>query len=266
MKERRVIYPISGGGAFTRVSDVTYQQADGEELKLDLYRPAGESAQLPAVVFIHGDGPPELIRDIKDWGQYVSWGELTASTGLAAITFNHRSSHRRTRMHEVQSDIESAFDFVTRHAGEWGLDASRIGLWTCSMGVPFALRLAFERASSLRCVAALYGPMDLTNDPGADGSVPQEARLEFSPLHHLRSGKRLPPLLLVRAGKDDPILNASIDEFVACALERNLEIDVLNHPTGEHGFDVLNDCPRSRAAIEAILGFYRGHLGSTSIA
>jgi acetyl esterase/lipase len=260
VKDRRVVYPGSGAETVKAVADLTYRLAGDEELKLDVYRPATATAHLPAVVFIHGDGPPEVIRDIKDWGQYVSWGELTASIGIAAVTFNHRSSDRRTRMHEVASDIEAALDCVTSHADEWGIDASRIGVWTCSMGVPFALRLAFERSSSLRCVVALYGPMDLRNDPGADESVSEEARLEFSPLHHLRSGRELPPLLLARAGRDSPPLNASIDAFVACALERNVEIDVLNHPTGEHGFDVLNDSRRTRAVIEAILDFYRKHL------
>lgn len=260
MKERRVVYSALAAQTVKRVSDLTYRVADDEELKLDVHRPAPETGPLPAIVFVHGDGPPELIRDIKDWGQYVSWGELVASIGIAAVTFNHRSSYRRTRMHEVAGDIDAAFDHVGGHAEEWGIDASRLGLWTCSMGAPFALRLAFERSLSLRCVVALYGPMDLSNDPGADASVPEVDRLEFSPLHHLRSGKALPPLLLARAGRDDPRLNASIDAFVACALEQNLEIDVLNHPTGQHGFDVLDDCRRSRSVIETILGFYRRHL------
>lgn len=260
MKERRVVYSPPAAESVERVSDLTYRVAGDKELRLDVYRPATETGPLPAVVFIHGDGPPELIRDIKNWGQYVSWGELMASMGIAAVTFNHRSSDRRTRMHEVAGDIDAAFDHVGSHAEEWGVDASRLGLWTCSMGVPFALRLAFARSSRLRCVVALYGPMDLSNDPGADESVPENDRLEFSPVHHLRSGRALPPLLIARAGRDDQRLNASIDAFVACALERNLEIDVLNHPTGQHGFDILDNCRRSRSVIGTILDFYRRHL------
>lgn len=260
MKERRVVSSLSAGEAVSRLAGRTYSAVDGEELKLDVYRPATHAGPLPCIVFIHGDGPPDVLRDIKDWGQYVSWGELTASAGLAAITFNHRSSQRRTRMAEVASDIEAALDYVTAHAEEWGVDASRLALWSCSMGVPFALRAAFDHPTSFRCVVALYGPMDLTYDPGADESVTGEARREFSPLHHLQSGRALPPLLLVRAGRDHPSLNESIDAFVASCLRLNVEIDLLNHPTGEHGFDVLNDCRRSQTVIEAILTFYRSHL------
>jgi acetyl esterase/lipase len=194
-------------------------------------------------------------------GQYVSWAELLASNGIAAVTFNHRSSRRATRMHDVASDIDAALDYVAAKAEEWNLDAARLGLWSCSMGVPFALRAAFKRPSSLRCVAALYGPMELM--PNADAGEPgaEETLREFSPLHHLRAGRELPPLLLARAGRDHiPLLNESIDAFVVSALEQNREIDILNHPAGEHGFDVRNDCRRSREVIEATVTFYRRHL------
>jgi dienelactone hydrolase len=260
VRESRVVYTPRGGAPFARTADIVYRRLDDGDLRLDLYRPTEPASPLPVVVFVHGDGPPDVIRGIKDWGQYVSWGELTASSGFAAVTFNHRSSHRRTHMLEVASDIEAALEFIQDRATEWNLDSSRVGLWTCSMGAPFALRAAFEHASRFRCVVALYGPMDLTHDPGADPTVTAESRREFSALHHLRSGHDLPPLLLARAGRDQPALNASIDAFVASALERNLEIDVLNHPTGEHAFDIRNDCRRTRDVIEATLHFYRRHL------
>jgi acetyl esterase/lipase len=260
VQESRVLYTAPHAGPFSLVRDLVYRVGGDGELSLDLYRPTEVTAPLPIVVFVHGDGPAEIIRDIKDWGQYVSWGELTASTGFAAVTFNHRSSQRRTRMHDVASDIDAALEYVTSRAEEWGLDASRMGLWSCSMGVPFATRAAFEHSSSLRCLVALYGPMDLTRDSRTDESVAEEALQEFSALHHLRSGRDLPPLLLARAGRDDPLLNQSIDAFVSTALERNLEVDVLNHPTGEHGFDVENDCRRTRDVIEAVINFYRAHL------
>jgi acetyl esterase/lipase len=261
MRESRVLYGSGDGAPFVRTADIVYGQVDGEEFRLDLYRPTIElESPLPVVVFVHGDGPPEALRDIKDSGQYVSWGELIASTGYAAVTFNHRSSQRRTRMLDVASDIDAALECIQGRAAEWKLDSSRVGLWSCSMGVPFALRLAFERASSFRCVVALYGPMDLTDDPGADATLTAESRREFSPLYHLRAGRDLPALFLSRAGRDQPALNASIDAFVASALERNLEIEVFNHPAGEHAFDVRNDCRRTRDIIEATLHFYQRHL------
>jgi acetyl esterase/lipase len=260
MREHRIRYPIPSQTRVERTADLTYRTVEGRELALDLYRPSGTAGLLPVVVFVHGDGPPDVIRDIKDWGQYTSWAELMASKGFAAATFNHRSSHQRTRMADVAGDIDSALEYLDGNAEKLGLDVSRVGLWSCSMGVPFAVRAAFERRSSIRCIAVLYGPMDLEHDSGADESVSLEQKREFSPLYHLRNGRVLPPLFVARAGMDHPLLNESISAFVTSALERNTEIEVVNHPTGEHGFDVLDDSPSTRGVIDAVLGFFETHL------
>jgi hypothetical protein len=63
-------------------------------MTLDVYGPAGATEKFPAAVSIHGDlADPKLVRDIKDWGQYRAWGELTASASIAAVTINYRSPH-----------------------------------------------------------------------------------------------------------------------------------------------------------------------------
>ena len=245
MREGRLFSGSAPNEAVIRIADVVYRQVDGADLHLDLYRPAEVAGPLPAVIFVHGDGPADAIHDIKDWGQYVSWGELIASSGFAAVTFNHRSSERQTRVRDVAEDIDAAFECVQNHADAWQVDLTRLGLWSCSMGVPFAFRAALERAAFLRCLVALYGPVDLSDFP-----------LESADL-----AGDLPPLLLCRAGRDTRAINQSIDAFVKSALERNLEIDVVNHPTGEHGFDVRNDCRRTHEIVDTILHFFVRHLG-----
>jgi len=54
--------------------------------------------------------------------------------------------------------------------------------------------------------------------------------------------------------------NQSIDEFVTIASQRNIPITFMNHPTGEHAFDILNDDARTRAIIKATLVFLHEHL------
>jgi dienelactone hydrolase len=162
-------------------------------------------------------------------------------------------------MPDVVADVEAVLDHLAANAEALRVDGTRVALVAVSMGVPFGLRVAFDRRAALRCVVALYGPMDLNGLPGRDGVAP-EVLAEFSPLHHLRAGHELPPLLVARAGGDQPVLNASIDAFVAEALSRNLELDLLNHPAGPHAFDVRDRSPRSRAVIAATLRFLRTHL------
>ena len=50
------------------------------------------------------------------------------------------------------------------------------------------------------------------------------------------------------------------DRFVQEALARNAPIDVLNHPEGRHGFDILDDDDRSREVIARTLEFLRARL------
>jgi acetyl esterase/lipase len=253
MRIGRVVLPFDAAGV-SRSSDIPYREVEGRALMLDVYRPVGGDARLPVILFVHGDGPAEVLEDAKDWGQYVSWGELAASNAFAGVTFNHRSSKAGMQLPAVVSDVEAALEYVTGHATHLGLDPGRVGIWSCSLGVPFALNVAFEEPSRISCVAALYGPMDLT-----DVSVSIEVRQRFSPLHHLRSDRALPPALIVRAGADAPTLNETIDAFVTTALERNRRIDVINLPQARHGFDVLDDTAEARGAVTAVVDFFRTH-------
>jgi acetyl esterase/lipase len=72
----------------------------------------------------------------------------------------------------------------------------------------------------------------------------------------------LPPLLVVRAGRDHPELNRTIDDFVVAASARRLAVELVHHPDGHHAFDVADDTDASREAIRRVLAFLRGHLGT----
>lgn len=269
---RRVVYALPGMDRVVVRKDLVYRETNEGPLKLDVYRPsdavsrapgrpaAGEP--LPAVIFVHGDGPPDLLRHAKDWGQYVSWGELAAVSGLAAVTFNHRSTERLTRITEVATDVDACLEYVREHAADLGIDPERLALWVCSAGGPLGMRAALTGAVRFRCAVAYYAVLDLTGARGSISTDVADAVLEeFSPLVHLRrEGLSVPPLLIARAGQDREPLNATIDAFVAQALARNLPIEVWNHPDGRHGFDILDDLPRSRQIIRRTLDFLREHL------
>jgi dienelactone hydrolase len=132
----------------------------------------------------------------------------------------------------VVDDIECVLQHIETNGEQFGLDSSRLGLLAFSMGVPYTLRVAFDRHATLRCAVAFYGPMDLRR---ASWPVDAEVLAEFSPINHLCAGRDLPPLLVARAGKDDPDLNDSVDRFVAEALRQNTHLDFMNHPHGPHG-------------------------------
>ncbi len=244
-------------------------------LTADLYLPPGAGASAgaggrhPCVVFVHGDGPPEVLADAKDWGQYTSWGRLAAAHGMAGVTFNHRSTELRTRLAEAASDVDRLIGFVRSNAPDLEIDPDRVGLWVCSMGPPVALHgILRSRPAFLRCIAVFYGVMDLRPlRAETPAEVTDETLAAFSPVTLLDGpgDGPLPPMLLARAGLEErPWLDPTIDAFARAALAANVELDVLNHPDGRHGFDVLDDDERSRDIVARTIEFLGRHLAATS--
>jgi dienelactone hydrolase len=272
---KRVVFKLPGMERASVRRDIVYKP--DPELRFDLYLPEGTPSQdhVPSVILVHGDGPPEILANAKDWGVFVSLGRLIAASGLCAVAFNHRSSELRamagrqsstirTKLTEAAQDVDDLFAYVRAHHQELQVDPERLALWVFSLGPPVGLRTALRiRPTYIRCIIAYYGIMNLAplRDEIAP-DVPDDVLREFSPLELLAvSEGPVPPMLIARAGLEErPWLNPTIDRFVAEALERDLEIDVLNHPSGYHAFDVLNDDDRSRDILARTLQFVGRHL------
>jgi acetyl esterase/lipase len=216
-------------------------------------------------VFVHGDGVPEQLRDAKDWGQYRSWAELVAAEGLIGIAFNHRSTHDDGRLAEASNEVMQAVAFAVAHADDLRLDASRLCVWTCSAGAPLVLPTLLRAPPPfLRCLVCYYGLMDLEH-LRSHAPVSDEILRTYSPVHQLRvTAASLPPILIARAGRDAASFNRTIDAFVAVAVTKQVTLDLLTHPEGDHAFDILNDTPRSKAILRRTLEFMADNLRSPS--
>ncbi len=266
--KKRIVYALPNMDHVPVRRDLTYKTVGGLELKADVYYPfdVREGDARPAVIFIHGEAPPEILKNAKDWGQYVSWGQLAAASGLIAVTFNHRSSEWFSKLPEVASDVDDLLAYVRRNAAELGIDRERLGVWTCSGGTPVGLRAAIRAsATGVRCMGVYYGRtnLELLRETDNAPDAPEEVLREFSPEHHFLQADpaSLAPLLIARAGKEAlPGVNESIDRFVRLALAHNAAIEVINHPDGEHGFDFRNDDARSREIIRRTLAFMQQSL------
>lgn len=95
MLDKRVIYEIPGMRMVNKRTFV-YISASVASLTVDIYYPPDLPAHSrpPVVVFVLGY-PDSSIQErfgmkLKDAGQYVSWAELTAASGIIAVTLaNH---------------------------------------------------------------------------------------------------------------------------------------------------------------------------------
>lgn len=264
------VFRQPGMDSVKTVKDIVYSFSEpGSELHLDLYLPPNHvnNHKLPVVLLVHGDGP---VGGIKDSGQYTSLGRLLAVSGFVGAAFNHRMLMQGFGIDEVISDIENLIQFIIKNADEYGIDENRIAIWSLSAGVPFGLYAGMHNSPRyIKCMAAYYGFGDLTslctllkgvnNSEGVDEQAEQ-----YSPLSLLSLGPdKVAPILIARAGKDQfPMLLDSLDRFIATALANNLNIDVFNHPTGVHAFDLHNNEPRTQEIIGMTLEFFKRHLSA----
>lgn len=261
--EERVVYSIPGmDRAKVRIDLVYRELGEGDDLKLDIYYPPDyePGKPLPAVILIHGEWPPHIIRHSKDLGVYVSWGQLIAATGLIAVNFNHRATERLTRIRDAASDVAQLLGYVRYYADDLDIIANRLCIWAFSAGMPLGMYAALRDAPGyVRSIVAYYGVMDLQSSRAyLPDDIPETDLRDFSALHYLEMAEgKIPPMLIARAGQDSPRLNATIDGFVHRATELKATLKLLDHPKGRHGFDVLNDDLRTREIIRQTLEFVK---------
>ena len=240
--QKRIVYSVPGMDRVRVERDVTYRTVDGAALKMDVYLPPDLAAadRRPVVFFVHGGPvPPDL--GAKNLGVFRSYGELVAASGFVGVTFNHR-------LHDVKDyersgqDVAAAIDFVRTSAGRFQADAQRTAVWAFSGGGPLLAAFFRGPAAEVKAVAAFYALLDEPARAVEEGAGP------------------FPPVLVGRAGKDDARINASVETFARAAWAKGLVVDVLNHPTGQHGFDILDDDDRSKEMIRRTIEFLQERL------
>jgi dienelactone hydrolase len=233
-----LVHPLPDPDRVELRPDVVYTHAGGRTLAMDVYLPTRRApgTRVPAVLLVHGEADPVLLQGVRGWGQYAGWGRLLAGEGMAGVAFQHRAI-LDAGFEAVAAEVDAALTAVRERAGDLGVDPERVGMAAFSAGVPLTAAVLAGTGGRVRCAALCYGPLsDLEPDPA------------------------LPPLLVVRAGRDDPELNRTIDDFVLAAEQRNLAVELVHQPDGHHAFDVADDSDASREVIERVLAFLRGHL------
>lgn len=261
--ERPVVVPVPEDARVEVKRDRVYKQVDGQKLLMDVYLPAERepTARLPVVVFVHGGPTSALPGPAKEATQFTSYGQLAAASGLAAVTFTHRFTEA-AQMPTAAADVEDALGHVRAEAEAYSLDPDRMCVWAFSAGGVFTSPLLRDRPEGLRCVVFFYTLMDpaRVDELGLKG-VPDPFAADYDPTETVAASHgSLPRLVVARGGKDFAPLNRALDDFVEAALDANASLDVMNHPRGEHVFDVVNDDPRSRDIIRRTLDVVRESL------
>ncbi|HYY56949.1 MAG TPA: alpha/beta hydrolase [Pyrinomonadaceae bacterium] len=237
----RVLYRIPGQEKARVQKDVVYKRVGAAELKMDVYWPAdaGSGVALPAILFLSG------ASETKHWGVYTSYGELTAAQGMIAVQFDKRYPPGEAGLATAQEDINDLIAFLRQNAARFGIDRDRLCLWGFSAGGTLVSAGMLPDQTFIRCLVSYYGIGQL-------GPRRQVTAL----------GDKLPPMLVVRAGLDNPVLNNAVDLFIQEAINKNIRIDFYNYPDGHHAFDIFDDKERTREIIRNTFQFIRQQLAA----
>jgi len=258
---RRIVSHVHGMERIAPRRDLVYRRENGIDLLMDVYAPPEvcSDARLPAVLFLHGPIPADMLPP-KDWGHFRSYGELLAASGLIGVTFNRRFQ-TPSQLPESQADLVAAIDYVRTHASELHVDPERIGIWVFSFAGPHVSWVLRERPSCVRCLLAFYAVLDMRHmlPPDPDAATVSLVN-EASAAAYVRQHAGDLPMFVARAGLDAAMINQGVDLFIQEALAGNASLDFVNHTQGRHGFDSIDDDDRSREIISSAVAFAKRHL------
>lgn len=116
--------------------DVAYVDDGLVEHRLDVYRPSRGQGPWPVVLYVHGGGFRILSKD-------THWlmGLAFARRGMVVFNINYRLAPRH-RYPAAVEDACLAYEWVVRHAAEYGGDPSRLVLAGESAGANLVTSLA----------------------------------------------------------------------------------------------------------------------------
>ena len=251
------------------VDEHVYDVVDGENLTLDLYRPAFAEGSLPVVVVVHGGGWTDGDkRELPDLNEYL------ASRGYVVASIEYRLAPRWP-FPAAQEDVSAAIDYVKDLAHTHSLNPERIALIGRSAGGQVALLASYtSNDPAIKGVVSFYGPTALRwgyDNPAKIGVVDSSGILELylggPPDSHgaqydaaeprrFVSASTLPTLFI--QGLRDEHVSPFHAEFVSDRLiEAGVPHHVVRMPWATHGCDYVFSGPCgqiSTCAVERFLG------------
>ncbi|MCA1185298.1 alpha/beta hydrolase [Saccharopolyspora sp. 6T] len=236
-----------------------YAEVGGTPLRASIWAPPTPGTDRPAVLWVHGGG---FITGSR-YEQRALYRNL-ADHGYPVISIDYRLAPP-VRWRDATSDVVCALNWVTGHAGELGVDPSRVVLAGGSAGGSLSINAGYALADHdavSSCggappappiaVAGFYPAVDLAgayDDNGVAGYARRVAisylggsperypqRYEYaSALDRVRPG--LMPTLLVTGCSDHLIFEDRVHGFAERLRAAGDQVVYAAFPFGEHAFD-----------------------------
>jgi acetyl esterase len=245
---------------------------DGLKVRLNIVRPAGSKAVLPAFIFIHGGG--WVLGDFPTHERFVR--NLVADSGFTAVFVNYTPSPEAQYPTAI-NEIHAATKWVAAHGDEINVDGNRLAIVGNSVGgnmtAAVALMARHKGGPELKCQVMLWPVTDAnfdteSYDEYADGYFLSRAMMKwfwdaYAPDHAQRREiyasplqatteqlKGLPPALVQVAGND--VLR---DEGLAYSRKLDaagVDVTVVRYENLIHDYGLLNAISQVPAVRDAL--------------
>jgi len=261
--------------------------------KLDLYLPKNRKTgeKSPAILLIHGGGWKE---GDKRQPREIEFGTTLAENGYVAASINYALRSAGKFPLNLQ-DCKNGIRYLRAHAGELGIDPTRIAVMGGSAGGHLALLVAYTGdnpdlaptepypgvSDKVSCVVDFYGITDIgtrkKTDPNGNPTelrgVESEVQAIFgskaedwkkaSPVTYVK--RDIPPTLILH-GKKDTTVDFDQSQELADALKKTgATYEIIRLPSAPHSFSFQYAIPKSKKPLEKsvgpeVLAFLKKHL------
>jgi acetyl esterase/lipase len=240
--------------------NVVFGMYSGLALLMDVHR--SEKPNGYGVLFVAGSGWQAPLgwdaAGLKDKeAQVRAWVMPLVRSGYTVFAVNHRAAPR-FRYPAALDDVQRALRFLRRHAGAYGIDASRLGAVAGSSGAHLACLAAMlgapgtaadgdpvnRESAALQCAVLRAPPTDLqrmAEDADGEGRgyvlsfVDEAFYAAASPITHV--SQAAPPVLLIHGDADRIVPFGQSLALEAALRTAGARARLIRIPGGAHGSD-----------------------------
>ncbi|MDH7638748.1 S9 family peptidase [Sphingomonas oryzagri] len=256
LKPLHVAVPAYPAAALVTPKLVSWAAPDGLSIQGQLFEPPGPKKKRPAVIFVHGGPPRQMLLGWHYMGYYsnaYALNQYLASRGFVVLSVNYRLSVGYGRAFEQPDHAGPAggSEYQDVLAGaRWlqqqpGVDPARIGIWGGSYG-GYLTGMALSRNSDVfKAGSDLHGVHDWSRDVAEEtqpakryeqGDWQQFLKVAFESSPDAQIAGWRSPVLLIQ-GDDDR--NVRFDQTVDLAgrlTQAGVPFEELVLPNEIHGF------------------------------
>ena len=248
------------------LQNIEYARPGGSALALDAFVPAG-IGPFPAVIIVHGGGftGGDRRHAVAPLREALSDGDFV----WFSIDYRVAPAHKPG---DASEDVDATVEFVRRHAEQFKVDSSRIGLLGESAGgylvLMAASRLGGDRIQAVAAVGApaqlwTLAPEIITHVEGVFGLQGEVALRAASPIIHVCES--MPPVLLLHGSRDEhvPLVQAEALYKAMKARQQSCELHIIRD--GGHSANEWAAMPASGGFPPVLRDWFTRRLATTSL-